>query len=248
MEAEAKRLRCKFKSVDPVFKDKFSTSSCLLTISVGQEAHEGEYFRSTVALINKSFASCTMMIDDSLQRHSMVLELDIDADAYHEKSVIEGDLWLERNKHYYEQLDNLKIIHRWDELLNHPMYEQYQAEILRELDNNLEYMKAFDESIKQFLTRYTKRISDIAVFDLVRARKLCFDYLVEECTAMRLWPEFACHFEVYPGPRNQAMSKTHELFVLPQYPDYLHAVALKFINKKQFKPQLASSQKMANGV
>ena len=48
------------------FKSKFAHSNCLLTISVGQATHEEELFAVTMDLVNKSFASCTLLINDSL--------------------------------------------------------------------------------------------------------------------------------------------------------------------------------------
>ncbi len=66
---------------------------------------------------------------------------------------------------------------------------------------------------------------------------MILDYLIEECTALCLWPEINAHFEVYPSKRNLAMSQTHQRFVLPQYPHLLHSIAIKFKNRKQFKPQ-----------
>jgi len=66
---------------------------------------------------------------------------------------------------------------------------------------------------------------------------LCFNYLIEECTALCLWPELNCHFEVYPSRRNAAMDATHRYFVLPDYPDLLHGLSIKFKNRKQLKAQ-----------
>ncbi|HLX54851.1 MAG TPA: ATP-binding protein, partial [Aquella sp.] len=64
------------------------------------------------------------------------------------------------------------------------------------------------------------------------------DYLIEECAALCLWTSLNCQFEVYPGPRNEAMSATHKKFVLPKYPDLLHPVAIRFRHADQFKPQV----------
>ncbi len=51
----------------------FDQAHCLLTISVGQEVHEGEPFAATVALVRQQFARCTLLIDDTLQRHTLAL-------------------------------------------------------------------------------------------------------------------------------------------------------------------------------
>ena len=56
--------------IKPVFrcdehlKRRFNKSKCLLTISVGQEMHEGEKFLSTIALVDRCFDACVMLVDD----------------------------------------------------------------------------------------------------------------------------------------------------------------------------------------
>lgn len=53
-----KDVKCNFKNVTTEEKKGFKHSSCILLISVGQEAHEGERFSATIDLINSSFNSC----------------------------------------------------------------------------------------------------------------------------------------------------------------------------------------------
>ena len=100
--------------IKPVFKfDKevtqipFSQARCLLTISVGQEVHEGDKFAATTDLVREHFAACTMLIDDTLQRHTMVLNHSATADDFMSISRREGDQWLIRNQNYYQNLNEL---------------------------------------------------------------------------------------------------------------------------------------------
>jgi hypothetical protein len=230
------RIKPVFKCPD-LFKEKFKHSRCLITISVGQEVHEGEKFAATIELINSSFQSCIMLIDDSLQRHTMAIEKEEDADFFYSHSIQEGDTWLERNKKTYSKLDSLEKILRWNDWLNHPNYSETQNNIISLQQSNINYKTSFDSTIEEFIRRYYSRINNVESKNIQRTKQLCMNYLIEECTAMCLWPELNCQFEVYPSPRNSAMSKTHELFVLPKYPQLLHSVAIKFKNRKQLLPQ-----------
>lgn len=230
-------IKSAFRYIDESTRSKFSKSQCLLTISVGQEVHEDEKFETTIDLISRSFQSCIMLIDDSLQRHTMVLDRQESADDFYGMSVHEGDKWLERNEKYYGRLSNLKEIIRWDMWLKHPLYLSQQNIIRDMLVDDPDYKTIFDNTIDEFLRRYCSRVINSKDFDQERANALCFDYLLEECTAMSLWPELGCHFEVYPSKRNFAMEETHKRFVLPDFPDLLHPVAVKFKNRKQLKPQ-----------
>ena len=219
------------------YKARFSSSTCLLTISVGQEVHEGEKFSATIELVNANFNACIMLIDDSLQRHTMALNTNEDASFFYEISLREGELWLQRNEKYFSNLKILKSIIHWDNWLFHENFLPIKEKIMTLLKTDSEYKIAFDNTIDEFLHRYHRRLIEHEKIDINRARLLCQDYLLEECTAVSLWPELNCHFEVYPSKRNLAMQATHERFVIPKHPNLLHPVSIKFKNRKQLKPQ-----------
>lgn len=231
-----KKIKASLKC-DEKLKPKFIHSDCLLTISVGQATHEEEIFDATIELINSSFASCTLLIDDSLQRHNMALNSMKDADYFYETSIKEGDLWLERNEKYYNKLTIPRRIFRWDRWLNHPKFHNQLNRVKAEINCDPTYKKVFDNSIEGFLKKYHSRLENPESFDWERARSLSYDFVIEECTALCLWPELQCHFEVYPIKHNDAINATRERLVLPHYPDLLQAVTIKFRNIKQMKPQ-----------
>lgn len=230
-------IKAAYRFIDIPSRSKLHDSQCLLTISVGQEVHEGDKFEATINLVKHSFRSCILLIDDSLQRHTMVLDRKESAEEFYQISVEEGDRWLVRNEPYYSQLTNLNTIIRWDTWLKHPHYLKQHKILQDAINEDTHYAKIFDSTITEFLNRYVARLSNKSEFDLARAYALCFDYLLEECTAMCLWPELGCHFEVYPSKRNLAMDETHKRFVLPKHEELLHSIAIKFKNRKQLKPQ-----------
>jgi hypothetical protein len=231
------RVKSIFRYVSDGDKAKFRHSQCLMTISVGQQTHEDERFDATMELVNASFGSCILCVDDSLQRHTMALNAEEDADFFYETSIKEGDLWLARNEKYYSKLTILKKIIRWERWLNHPNYNTQKSKIRKLIETDPTYKAAFDHAIDEFLGKYRERLANPEGFDMVRARQLSFDFTLEECTALSLWPELTCHFEVYPNRHNSAIEETRRRFVLPDYPDLLRAVTIGFRNAKQIKPQ-----------
>lgn len=219
------------------FKPKFSSSRCLLTISVGQEVHEGAKFLATVALVDRCFDSCIMLIDDTLQRHTMALEIGAESgDEQMLASFREGDAWLTRNREAYSQMQIPLQIVRWNKWLYHKKYPYFRAMLQRIYSTDASYRNCFEKTIDQFLERYSRRSLVNYTVD-IRARRLCLDYLLEECSIMCLWPELGCEFEVYPNYRNAAMDETHRRFILPNHPELLHAVCVKFKNRGQLAPQ-----------
>ncbi len=234
-----RRIRAVFKCPEQ-HKAQFPDSQCLLTISVGQEVHEDEKFRLSVELVNKHFKSCVICVDDSLQRHTMELtNPKLTPEEAYKLSLFEGDNWLKRNKELYEQLSIPYSIIRWDHWLSHEKYTITQEGIKKRLREDVEYEKAFDETINTFLTRVKRRATAPESEGLasVQAYQLCFNYLLEECTALCLWPEADCDFEVYPSKRNLAMSMTHQIFLEPAIGYRLSPAPIKFINKGQLLPQ-----------
>jgi hypothetical protein len=224
----------KFSSND---QRKLKLSTCLFTISVGQQTHEGEYFRSTVDLLSDSFQSCVMLVDDSLQRHTMAIGREEGPDFFYDTAIEEGNLWLERNRMYYSRLKNLRKIVRWDAWLKHPKFNETKKAIKKLINEDSIYARAFSDSINEFVAKRQGRVESDAGFDINRAKKLSFDFILEECAALCLWTELGCDYEVYPNLHNAAINGTRERFVRPHYPQLLKAVTLGFRNAKQLLPQ-----------
>ena len=231
------KTKCFFRFLEEKDKVKLKELDCLFTISVGQQTHEGEHFRATIELLNSSFKSCTMLVDDSLQRHTMAFEYGHEPDYFYETSLKEGSLWLERNKPYYDKLENLKEIIRWDTWLKHSNFETQREQLLLLTKGDETYQQAFTDSVDEFVTKYQSRLDKPNLFDLERAKKLSFNFILEECTALCLWQDLNCSYEVYPNLHNSAINETRKRFVLANNPGLLNEVTLGFRNAKQLAPQ-----------
>lgn len=226
----------------------FEHSTFLLNISVGQEIHESGKFLTTIGLLNKHFKrGGTILIDDSVQRHTMKLNSNKSEQELYDLSVLEGDRWILRNKKYYEQLNMDYEIVRWDKWLFHPKYECKRKMIRDAYNHNLHYRTSINKAIDVFLARYLKRDLEVNISN-EEAFDLCLNYLVEECAIFCLWVEGGYNFEVYPGKRNLAFCATYEMFVQPSYPHLLKPVSIKFKNRKQLKPQRFSNEEVPSEI
>ena len=227
-------IKAFFKYIDEKQRTKLQASTCLFTISVGQQSHEGKRFESTIELIDKSFSSSIMLLDDSLQRYNMALNRKEEAEYFYNISIKEGDLWLNRNEKYYKSCKNLKEIIRWDTWLKHPRYNEHHEKIKQVLKEDKSYQEAFDHAIDEFLRKYTRRLTEFSGYQADRARRLCFDFILEECTALTLWPEVNVQYEAYPGLHNRAIEETRKRFVSN---NALRPLTIGFRNAGQMEPQ-----------
>jgi len=227
--------------IKPILKTEhlwkpFSESHCLMTISVGQEVHEGEKFLASVQLVNAHFQRCTLCVDDTLQRYTLALGQNKESESCLEEALYLGDLWLKRNEKSIQAFElPLKLI-RWEDWRFHSDFEKFKAELKLHYQEEASFREIFLKTVEGFLARYLPRLKIFV--DPIRAQNLSLEYLFEECSALRLWAQTGYDYEVYPNRRNWAMSLVHELYVRAQGSEAASEVFLKFKNRKQFRPQV----------
>ena len=78
-------------------KQEFKELRCVIPISVGQPYHEDDYFESTLKLVNENFKSCSIMICDTLQRHTIKTCSSLDDLSAYIEAEKNGHDWLKRN-------------------------------------------------------------------------------------------------------------------------------------------------------
>lgn len=229
-------LKASFRTCPIEKRQKFNNSNCIMPISVGQEIHEGKKFEAVVKLVNKNFKECTILVDDTIQRHNfgIIHPSWTDSELY-DLSREEGDKWLDRNKRAIES--NLTIpykIIRWDDWSNDPRFGEFHKKIIDMYNSDPEYKDAINNNIDKFLINFGRKN---VIKDMERARECCKVYLQEECAVMCMWADSKYDFELYPHDRNPAMDATYEKVIKTQYPDNLFFVSLRFkkngITKKE---------------
>jgi hypothetical protein len=209
---------------------KFKDSHCLLTISVGQTAHEYLKFSATISLINQSFKQCTICVGDALQRYTLAMEMAIPPEDLFDVATQLGDEWVQRNFCRYSLLNMPYEIIRWGSYLIHPDFNLVKEKILTLHSSDLDCQKAFSSAIDLFMERYLrKHCRGLPVTNEI-VRNYCFEYLLEESVAMCLWAENKYDYDVYPGRRNPAMEFIHSKFIQPVTPNVLTSVVIKAVN------------------
>lgn len=242
--ADNRIIKASFRENPPEERKLFPQSTCLMPISVGQAIHEGAKFAAVIKLINASFKQCTILVDDSVQRHTIGIMNHASPEELYQLAVTEGDLWLKRNQMAYEELTIPYDIMRWDDWYNSPNYINSHLRVKNEYDTNESFRQAIHANIDDFLTRYLSRFNPEEI-DNERAFRLCLDYLIEECAVMCLWTEKAYDFEVYPSGRNKAMAATYHYLIKPFYPEYIRPVALRF---KKYPAKVAPESELLSSA
>lgn len=203
------------------------SKTCVLTISMGQNYHEGDKLRASLKAINSFFKNCTIALCDTSQRHSLaILEKDQTADELYDLSLKLGDEWLERNIPIIEE--ELKIPHkiiRWDQWFKSPKFEENYKRVEELYLTNSDYQKTVKRTINSFFLRKRKEVLQLVESD-------CFDlslnYILEECACMLQWFEDKYDYEIYPPLRNDAISQVFALLEPSKNKNQLVPLGLKF--------------------
>lgn len=236
MNTDLKKIKAKFRYVNDEQKSRFNSSSCVLGISVGQEVHEGELFDITLQLIGKSFVSCNILVDDTLQRYTMAMLNGGIPDDYRDIAVKNGDLWLERNSKRIETLSIPYKIFRYEHWLSHPQFNEYKTKIINLLNSHAEFKHVFDSTCNKFVDKCCSR-QQCKDMDIEKLKSFSSGYLMEECVTYCLLIDLSCQFKVHPGVRNMARELTRDLLIAPTHPELLQHVGVYFKNVSPFKPQ-----------
>lgn len=205
-----------------------SESACYLPICVGQSCHEGEKLRATLELIEKKFASCTIVLADTLERYNTEEFFSGNYEAAYNKSLRYGNDWIEKNHRYYSTCSIPYKISRWDEWINHSLYMECKTAFDSVYETNPILKNAVDESIHEFILRLKNRNKEKeeSYFNMRCTHSL--NYLKEECAVMLLFAQARLGYEVYTAARSPVMSATYDLFIKSSYPLQLKQLVLRF--------------------
>lgn len=202
------------KSYD--LSNKFN--SCILTISVGQNVHEGEKFKATLKLINKNFKKCTIAVCDTLQRHSIAMLAGLEGDVLYEIVKQDGDQWIDRNIEYCKKYLAIPFeIIRWDNWLRDEKYKLYREQVNFLYVTDKVFVSIIEKLAIEFNNRLKKRDYNL---DEEKGLKLSTEYLLEECAVMSIWYEEGYNVDVYPAIRNEAIEYCFSI-IMSQYYNHL---------------------------
>ena len=207
-----------------------ASSSCLITISVGQESHENDRLLSTFLKVNSIFNSCNICICDTLQRYSFGLLKKVSMEDAYKYTKELGDEWIERNKTNLNQLTIPYKISRWTEWMSSIEYKSIHEFLRQEYITNESFKNIMDYTINEFYIRQKKKDYMIS-YDEVHAHSL--EYLLEECAVQSIIAKNNFNYELYPSKRNPILSYSYKNYI--KNPNVLKPISIKFETKKNYK-------------
>jgi tRNA-dependent cyclodipeptide synthase len=211
-----KKYKAYYRWTSAQDKLEFMQSHTLVLISVGQQYHESEQLDAELCLINKSFKQCTILVGDTLQRHSLqILYPGIKEQEAYEISRLRGIEWRQRNQKYIDALTIPHSVITWDWYLKHKDFPKYLDLVYKLYDNDSEYRETVYRLAENFINRDEARWHDRKA-----AFELSLKYLQEESAATCVWAMDGFRFNVYPTGDNEAMSVAYRKLVACERSQY----------------------------
>ena len=207
-------------------KHLFPQSTCIVPISLGQPYHEGEPFKAIMQLVNKHFKACTLIVADTLQRHTLSLyQGDLSEEALFQLALKNGEEWLMRNKEIISSMTIPCQITRWEEWRQNPEFLD-KLRIVEQLHReNTGFKDALYITAQTFVDRFKKHATDL---NLEKAFNQSIKYIKEECACNFLFIKKLFAFILYPKACSKAFAFFDEKLLKLQCPSTLKRVMIGF--------------------
>ena len=219
-----------------------SAVSAMILVSVGIENFNKDGTRALLQYARSipGMSSITFAVADTLQRYNLAATVEgATPESKKDEAAAAGSAWItaaqsideELSKEYvarqiyFKATDAPETLYvRWDAWLEPGKYAE-AAKKVEELkrENPTRFENAMQSSVDEYASRRErKQKKAVAVSptpaEIETFKKNCYDYLIEEITAMFLWPETKgisnCNFIIYPGEITEIMrlvlEKIHE--------------------------------------
>lgn len=177
-------------------KNSLIENKCFLPISLGQEYHESFKLASIIQLINKTFNNCTVIISDSLHRHTLRIQNPgLSAASAQENAYNLGKKWLLSNESILKQLEIPHELHFWDDFLNDPEYIYYRR-ILNELcEQDLTAKRLLENMVYGFLNIDNTQCEMQSDAFLLTKEYVLEEHAIQLCMIPKRYPK---HHFIYP--------------------------------------------------
>jgi len=162
-----------------------------LQISVGNPKHDGDKFFALTEWAAGRFDKVILIVSDTLQRHNLAQDKEIDMKDAYDVALLEGQIWLRDNKAAIENIPSAKrVLTVWDDWMSHPDFASTHAEIknIYLTEDSVKYSVL--EKAENFWARHDfKGTIDTSV-----------SYILEELAAFAIMFKESSAIDIYPGP------------------------------------------------
>jgi tRNA-dependent cyclodipeptide synthase len=161
-----------------------------LQISVGNPKHEGDKFFALTEWAAGRFDKVILIVSDTLQRHNLAQDREIDIKDAYDVSLLQGQKWLRDNKAAIENIPSEKcVMTLWDAWMAHPDFKNTYAEIINIYHTEDSVKYSVLEKAENFWARHDfKGTIDTSV-----------DYILEELAAFAIMFKETSAIDIYPG-------------------------------------------------
>ncbi|GAA3643667.1 hypothetical protein [Flavivirga jejuensis] len=133
--------------------DSHEGYTCLYGISIGNPNQSDEKLKATIDFINDNFSECIIGLSDTLQIPNHIAN-GLTREEAREKSIINRNMWIDRNEHIIKKLKIKYTIQLWDETMSLPCKHGDLFDLFNKMyEKDLRFKCVIDSDVKQFVDR-----------------------------------------------------------------------------------------------
>lgn len=214
-----------------------------LQISLSNPKHTGKKFSALAEWAAARFDHVTLVVSDTLHRHNLALNLNLDHRAAYESALSQGDYWISQNQEALNVIPN-RTVTRWDDWLSHPDFNEAHALMIKLYGEHDGVRVAVQEKAASFSG---KRIEDLMdAFSPRAITDTSVRYIIEELAAFSLMFRGKRTIDIYPGDWFQdAFNVLKTVENMPLLSGFEKAECLRVDFVRNNAPRYASYQKAA---
>lgn len=167
-------------------------------ICLGKEFYEGDMLKATIDWCAARFDHVQIFVSDTLQRHNICFDKNLDDQAALAAARREGDAWIARNLKAIRTLPSYTIS-RWDDWMEMPGFPAVHKQVVEAYSTIADFRASIDDSVTNTWLRKHAALGPDSLSRKERFKELSLRYILEELAVFSMRSESLRAIDVHPG-------------------------------------------------
>jgi len=217
----------------------YKESHCLIAVCLYQKYLNEAYLDAVIDFVNHNFKRCSVILCDSVYRHTRLIDSPGSIEDAYRFSREEGNFWLKNNLKILERLTIESDLSLWEQWVFDSANYKKQEKLVNNLyDNDINFQACINLEIEEYIERHFKSKNlSLENEDLYEwAKKCSTDYYIEECAGLlSIWRNLRMQYILYPAVIPAPFAYIFKKFVNIRDPNALQWLHIDFKKIKLYE-------------
>ena len=177
----------------------YNFQNIILPISMNNKKCDGEYFFCTLQWAKERFDTIDIIICDTLNRHNIMFEMDIEEQEAKQYAQDQGNKWIQNNNYCIDQLQSKIHLSRWNDWHYQTTFNNEYLQLEKLYTTNKKFAEEANSSFNEVWLRRQKQQNYDDHLKTEFIQKVIQPYLFEEMCITSILLQKIDSFIAYPG-------------------------------------------------